>query len=37
VPSESEMRKHVHAAVMMFLARYSGSQEDKKVQQTDKN
>ena len=37
VPSESAMKKHVHAAVMMFLARYSGPQKDEKVQQTDKN
>jgi TetR/AcrR family transcriptional regulator, mexJK operon transcriptional repressor len=31
-PSESEMRKHVHAAVMMFLARYAGAKENEKVQ-----
>src|SRR5258708_32119938 len=31
-PSESEMRKHVHAAVMMFLARYAGSKENESLQ-----
>jgi AcrR family transcriptional regulator len=31
-PSESEMRKHVHAAVMMFLARYAGSKENENLQ-----
>jgi TetR/AcrR family transcriptional repressor of mexJK operon len=31
-PSESEMRKHVHAAVMMFLARYAGSRKSGKPQ-----
>ena len=31
VPSESEMRKHVHAAVVMFLARYAGSRNGVKL------
>jgi TetR/AcrR family transcriptional regulator, mexJK operon transcriptional repressor len=31
-PSESEMRKHVHAAVMMFLARYAGAKENENLQ-----
>ena len=35
-PSESEIRKHVHAAVMMFLARYAGSRKSAKPQ-ADKN
>jgi hypothetical protein len=26
------MRKHVHAAVMMFLARYAGSKENESLQ-----
>jgi hypothetical protein len=30
-PSDSEMRKHVHAAVMMFLARYAGSKENENL------
>ena len=30
-PSESEMKKHVHAAVAMFLARYDGSHKSEKV------
>ena len=34
-PSESEMRKHVNAAVMMFLARYAGSQKSGKIQRGD--
>jgi TetR/AcrR family transcriptional repressor of mexJK operon len=33
-PSENEIRKHVHAAVMMFLARYAGSQKSEKVQRS---
>jgi len=33
---ESEMRKHVHAAVMMFLARYDSSRKSEK-RQPDKN
>jgi AcrR family transcriptional regulator len=35
VPPESEIKKHVHAAVMMFLARYSGSQKSEKVERAD--
>ena len=36
-PSESEMRKHVHAAVMMFLARYAGSRNGAKVRRSRKS
>jgi TetR/AcrR family transcriptional repressor of mexJK operon len=36
-PSESEMRKHVQAAVAMFLARYAGSKNGAKIEPGDKS